>query len=189
MTTIRFEQDGAIGNVVLANPPFNRIDSAYALNLRDAVHRASESSIRVLVLRAEGPNFSVGGDARLWLGKDGNWFRTFIAELNHSYRAIEALRVPTLAVVQGRALGGGLELALACDLIIAAEDAVFRNPEVTVAMLPLAGGMQRLADRIGRTRTTRMVMLGDSVSASEAFKLGFVSHVVPTERLRQEADA
>ncbi len=170
-------------------PPFNRIGSAFANDLRDAVHRASESSIRVLVLRAEGPNFSFGGDAGEWLGKDANWFRTFIAELNQSYRALEALRVPTLAAVQGLALGGGLELALACDLIVAVENAVFRNPEVTVAMLPLAGGMQRLADRIGRTHAARMAMFGDSISASDAFRLGFVSHLVPTERLRQEVDA
>ena len=149
MTAIRFEQEGAIGSIVLANPAFNRIGSAFASDLRDAVHRASESSIRVLVLRAEGPNFSFGGDAREWLGKDANWFRTFIAELNQTYRALEALRVPTLAAVQGLTLGGGLELALACDLIVAAESATFRNSEVTVAMLPLAGGMQRLADRIG----------------------------------------
>ncbi|HEX8891744.1 MAG TPA: enoyl-CoA hydratase-related protein, partial [Terriglobales bacterium] len=58
-------------------------------------------------------------DAREWLGKDANWFRTFIAELNQTYRALEALRVPTLAAVQGLTLGGGLELALACDLIVA----------------------------------------------------------------------
>ena len=189
MTTIRFEQEGAIGSIVLANPPFNRIGSTFAGDLRDAVHRAGESSIRVLVLRAEGPNFSFGGDAREWLGKDANWFRTFIAELNQTYRALEALRVPTLAAVQGLTLGGGLELALACDLIVAAASATFRNPEVTVAMLPLAGGMQRLADRIGRARAARMAMLGDSISASEAFRLGFVSHLVPTERLRQEVDA
>ena len=189
MTTIRFEQEGAIGSIVLANPPFNRIGSTFAGDLRDAVHRAGESSIRVLVLRAEGPNFSVGGDARLWLGKDANWFRTFIAELNQSYRAIEALRVPTLAAVQGRALGGGLELALACDLIVAAENAVFRNVEVTTAMLPIAGGMQRLADHIGRARAARMAIFGDSISASDALRLGFVSHLVPTERLGQEVDA
>ena len=124
MRTVRFEQDGAIGSIVLANPPFNRIDSAYATNLLDAVHRASESGIRVLVVRAEGPNFSFGGEVREWPGKDVNWFRTFVAEVNQSYRAIEALRVPTLASVQGIAMGGGFELALACDLIIAAEDAV-----------------------------------------------------------------
>src|SRR5580700_7710615 len=61
MKTIRFEQDGAIGSIVLANPTYNRIDSVYATNLFDAVHQASESSIRVLVVRAEGPNFSFGG--------------------------------------------------------------------------------------------------------------------------------
>jgi enoyl-CoA hydratase/carnithine racemase len=189
MTTIRFEQDGAVGSIVLANPPFNRIDSAYAINLRDAVHRASESNIRVLVVRAEGPNFSFGGEVREWPGKDANWFRTFVADVNQSYRAIEALRVPTLAAVQGAAMGGGFELALACDLIVAAEDALFRNVEVTTAMLPIAGGMQRLAAHIGRARAVRMAIFGDSISAADAFRMGFVSHVVPTERFRQEVDA
>jgi enoyl-CoA hydratase/carnithine racemase len=189
MTATRFDQHSGIGSIVLANPPFNRIGSAFATDLRDAVHRASESNIRVLVVRAEGPNFSFGADVHEWPGKDANWFRTFIAELNQSYRAIEALRVPTLAAVQGLAMGGGFELALSCDLIVAAENAVFRNVEVTTAMLPIAGGMQRLADRIGPTRAARMAMFGDSISASDAFKLGFVSHLVPTEGFRQEVDA
>lgn len=189
MTTIRFEQEGAIGSIVLANPPFNRLGSAFGINLRDAVHRASESNIRVLVVRAEGPNFSFGADVHEWPGKDANWFRTFIAELNQSYRALEALRVPTLAAVQGLAMGGGFELALACDLIVAAENAIFRNVEVTTAMLPIAGGMQRLADRIGGTRAARMAMFGDSISAADALRLGFVSHLVSTEHLRREVDA
>ena len=126
---------------------------------------------------------------REWPGKDANWFRTFVAEVNQSYRAIEALRVPTVAAVQGVAMGGGFELALACDLIVAAENAVFRNVEVTTAMLPIAGGMQRLADHIGRARAARMAMFGDSISASAAFRLGFVSHLVPTESLGREVDA
>src|ERR1700681_2028166 len=186
MKTVRFEQDGAIGSIVLANPPFNRIDSAYAANLLDAVHRASESGIRVLVVRAEGPNFSFGGEVREWPGKDVNWFRTFVAEVNQSYRAIEALRVPTLASVQGIAMGGGFELALACDLIVAAEDAVFRNVEVTTGMVPIAGGMQRLAANIGRTRAARMAIFGDKVPAPEGFKLGFVQIIGPTALQTQE---
>jgi enoyl-CoA hydratase/carnithine racemase len=189
LKTVRFEQDGAIGSIVLANPPFNRIDSAYATNLLDAAHRASESSIRVLVVRAEGPNFSFGGEVREWPGKDVNWFRTFVAEVNQSYRAIEALRVPTLASVQGIAMGGGFELALACDLIIAAEDAVFQNVEVTTGMVPIAGGLQRLAAHIGRARAARMAIFGDRVPAPEGFKLGFVSHLVPATRLTQETGA
>jgi enoyl-CoA hydratase/carnithine racemase len=104
----------------------------------------------------------------------------FVADVNQSYRAIEALRVPTLAAVQGVAMGGGFELALACDLIVAAENAVFRNVEVTTAMLPIAGGMQRLADHIGRARAARMAIFGDSISATDAFRMGLVSHLVPT---------
>src|SRR3984893_529923 len=108
MTTIRFERDGATGNIVLANPPFNRLDLRFTEALRVAVHQASVSDIRVLVIRAEGPNFSFGGEVREWPGKDVDWFRTFVAEINVSYRAIEMLKIPTVAVVQGIALGGGL---------------------------------------------------------------------------------
>src|SRR5882762_574526 len=107
MTTIRFERDGAIGNIVLANPPFNRLDLRFAEALRIAVRRASESDIRVLVVRAEGPHFSFGGEVREWPGRDVNWFRTFVADVNVSYRAIEMLKIPTVAVVQGIAFGGG----------------------------------------------------------------------------------
>src|ERR1700745_961753 len=101
MTTIRFERREAIGSIVLANPPFNRIDVKYASGLREALHAASESATRVLVVRAEGPNFSLGGEVREWPGKDVTWFRTFVAEVNASYRALEALRVPTIAPVRG----------------------------------------------------------------------------------------
>src|SRR5258706_7490619 len=110
MRTIRFERDGAIGNIVLANPPFNRLDLSFAEALRIAVHQASESDIRVLVVRSEGPHFSFGGEVREWPGKDVNWFRTFVAEVNVSYRAIEMLKIPTVAVVQGVAFGGGSSL-------------------------------------------------------------------------------
>src|SRR6201989_1817715 len=163
MTTIRFERDGAIGNIVLANPPFNRLDLRFAEALRAAVRQASESDIRVLVVRAEGPHFSFGGEVREWPGKDVNWFRTFVAEVNLSYRAIEALRVPTIAAVQGVAFGGGFELALNCDFIIAAENAVFRCVEVTTGMLPIAGALQRLAERVGRGRASRFSMLGEPI--------------------------
>jgi hypothetical protein len=136
MQTIRFEREATVGCIVLANPPFNRLDQRFSGCLREAVHEASESDIRVLVIKAEGPHFSFGGEVREWPGKDVNWFRTFVAEVNLSYRAIEALRVPTIAAVQGCAFGGGFELALSCDFIIAAENAVFRCVEVTTECCP-----------------------------------------------------
>jgi enoyl-CoA hydratase/carnithine racemase len=177
MKSIRFEREGKVGNIVLANPPYNRLDLRFAQCLREAVHEASESDIRVLVVRAEGPHFSLGGEVREWPGKDLNWFRTFVAEINASYRAIEALRVPTVAVVQGLAFGGGLELALSCDFIVAATDSVFRCVEVTTAMLPIAGALQRLAERVGRGRASRFAMLGEPIPGSVAGELGIATHV------------
>jgi enoyl-CoA hydratase/carnithine racemase len=189
MPTIRFQREDAIGSIVLANPPYNRLDLRFAEALRQAVHQASESDIRVLVVRAEGPHFSFGGEVREWPGKDINWFRTFVAEVNLSYRSIEALRIPTIAAVQGVAFGGGFELALNCDFIVAAENAVFRCVEVTTGMLPLAGALQRLAERVGRSRASHFAMLGEPISGSLAGQLGIATKVVPEAALAQATEA
>jgi len=189
MSSIRFERRGPVGSIVLANPPFNRLDLKFCAALRNAVREAGESNIRVLVVRAEGPNFSLGGEVREWPGKDVNWFRTFVAEVNSSYRALEGLRVPTVAVVRGLAFGGGFELALSCDFIVAAEDAVFRCVEVTTAMLPIAGALQRLAERVGRSRASRFAMLGEAIPGVQAGALGIATHVVAEAQLDAEADA
>lgn len=188
MKTIRFERSGAIGAIVLANPPFNRLDTRYAECLRDAVHEASESDIRVLVVRAEGPNFSLGGEVREWPGKDVNWFRTFVQEVNLSYRAIEALRIPTVAAVQGLAFGGGFELALACDFLLLSDDAMLCCVEVTTGMLPIAGALQRLAERVGRSRASRCAMLGEPILASQALDLGLATEVVSPDELKSATD-
>ena len=188
MKSIRFERSGPVGAIVLANPPYNRLDVQYAACLRDAVHEASESDIRVLVVRGEGPNFSLGGEVREWPGKDVNWFRTFVQEVNLSYRAIEALRIPTVAAVQGLAFGGGFELALACDFMLLAEDAMLCCVEVTTGMLPIAGGLQRLAERVGRSRAARLAMLGEPIPAAQALDLGLAIEVVPHNELGAATD-
>jgi enoyl-CoA hydratase/carnithine racemase len=187
--TIRFERQDAIGRIVLANPPYNRLDFQFSECLRQAVHDASQSDVRVVVIEAEGPHFSFGGEVREWPGKDVNWFRTFVAEVNLSYRAIEALRVPTIAAVQGVAFGGGFELALACDFIVAAENAVLRCVEVTTGMLPIAGALQRLADRVGRGRASRFAMLGEPISGSLAGQLGIATDVVPEAEIARAVEA
>lgn len=186
--TIRFERDGPVGSIILSNPPFNRIDALYPVNLATAIKQASESDIRVLVIRAEGVHFSFGGEVREWPGKDINWFKTFVGDVNACYRAIEGLRVPTVAVVQGVAFGGGFELALACDFVVASEDAVFRCVEVTTGMLPIAGAVQRLAEKAGRGRASRFAMLGEPIPAVLAETLGIVSHVAEAGSVDRIAD-
>jgi enoyl-CoA hydratase/carnithine racemase len=179
MKTIRFDREQDVGHIVLANPPHNYLDKRFCESLANAIHEASESDVRVVLVRAEGPHFSFGGEVREWPGKDINWFRTFVAEVNQSYRALEALRVPTVAAVHGIAFGGGFELALNCDFIVAAESTIFRCVEVTTGMLPIAGALQRLADRAGRAWASRWAMLGEPITGALAGQLGIVSHVVP----------
>ena len=118
-----------------------------------------------------------------------NWFRTFVAEVNVSYRAIEMLKIPTLAVVRGVAFGGGIELALTCDFLVAAENATFCCVEVTTAMLPIAGALQRIAERAGRARASRLAMLGEPISGTEAGALGIATHVVREDQLAAAAAA
>ena len=108
MMTIRYEQGGSVGRIILCAPPRNMLGKAFSESLRHAVHAASESDARVVLVKAEGPNFSFGGEVREWPGKDINWFHTFVSEVNMSYRAIEGLRVPTICAVKGMAFGGGL---------------------------------------------------------------------------------
>jgi enoyl-CoA hydratase/carnithine racemase len=187
MKVIKFEQTDAVGHIVLANPPKNLIASDFSNALKLAVHEASESNIRALLVRAEGPNFSQGGDVLDFLEKSANQFRTFIAECNQSYRAIEALQIPTVAAVRGAAFGGAFELALACDFIIMAEDAMFRSIEASVGSAPVAGAVQRLAERIGRSRAARYAMLCEPMSGVTAGQLGVATQVLPVDEVEAAA--
>lgn len=183
MSVIRFEREGAVGGLVLSNPPHNRIGTEFNAGLRQAVHEAGKSDIRVLVVQGEGPDFSLGGDRAEWAARSETWFRSFTSEVSASFRALEAMPVPVMASVRGGAKGGGFELALSCDLIVASASAVFQCVEVNAGLVPIAGGVQRITEITGRYQAKRIVMLGQPVDAAEAARLNLVSLVVPDEEL------
>ncbi|MGW2689997.1 enoyl-CoA hydratase/isomerase family protein [Streptomyces sp. NPDC001414] len=189
MKTVKFVRKGNVGNIVLSNPPDNALGREFADDLLVAVHEASASDIRALIIRAEGPTFGIGGAVPEWPGKDKNWFRTFIAEVNQAYAAIEALRIPTIAAVQGQVISGHYELVLTADLVIAAENATFTWVESRAGMTPLAGGVQRLADRVGRSRAMAHILMAETVTAEEAAQMGLVYRVVADDELNAAADA
>jgi enoyl-CoA hydratase len=110
------------------------------------------------------------------------------SRLGHDVLArLESLPVPVIAALNGVALGGGLELALACDLIVAAEKARLGQPEINLGLIPGFGGSQRLVRRIGQTRARELIYLGQALGAEEALRLGLVNRVFPAERLAEEA--
>jgi len=189
MSQVRFEREGPIGSIILNHPPQNRIGHQMMLDLTAAVAEASVSDIRVLLVRGDGPNFSFGGDVREWPDATPQDLRSFVYRVTAAFQAIELLPIPTVAVIQGAAYGGGFELALSCDLIVAAESAHFRFVEATIAVPPLAGGVQRLAERVGRSAAARLVLLSQRVSASELADLQVVAKVVADTELDDEAAA
>src|SRR6185369_15796155 len=106
------------------------------------------------------------------------------SRLGHDVLArLEALSVPVVAAVNGVALGGGLELALACDLIVASERARLGQPEINLGLIPGFGGTQRLVRRIGQTRARELIYLGHALAAEEALRVGLANRVVPGDRL------
>jgi enoyl-CoA hydratase/carnithine racemase len=107
--------------------------------------RRAEQVVVHLLVRAEGPSFGTGGAVAEWPSKSLRWFQTFIDEVNQAYRALEALRIPTIAAVRGYAIGGYFKFALHCDLLVTADTAAFHAIEIQTGMVPLAGGLQRLA--------------------------------------------
>lgn len=179
MSPIRFERHGNVGHIVLADAPLNLINNAFCDALKSAVHEASRAEIRALLVRAEGANFSHGGDVLDFIDKDFNDWRTFISEMNQAYRAIEALQIPTIAAVRGACYGGAFELALACDVIVAADNAVFHHFEASVGSAPVAGGVQRLAERAGRAMAARYTLLSEPMTGKAAGELGVAAFVCP----------
>ncbi|KVG26404.1 enoyl-CoA hydratase/isomerase family protein [Burkholderia ubonensis] len=187
MKSIRFERHDSVGHIVLANPPLNLIATAFSERLSEVVHEASESEIRALLIRAEGPNFSQGGDILDFIDKEFNAWRTFISDMHHSYRKIEAMQIPTVCAVRGRSWGGAFELALACDFIVAADNASFRCIEPAVGTAPVCGGVQRIAQRAGPARAARYVMLSEVMSGATAGELGIAAFVAPEAEVEDTA--
>lgn len=147
----------------------------------------SDPSIKVLVLTGSGRSFCAGADIGLLEGLDSLADSlAYVRQVRQVYAGLEQVIKPVIAAVNGYALGGGLELCLCCDLVIAAEGAVFGAPEVLLGAIP-GFAVARLPGAVGRYKAAEMMMLGDSISASEAASAGLVNRVVEPEKFMDEA--
>lgn len=186
--TILFNIDGGIATL-----SFNRPDKLNALNremageLRDALEKvAQDSSIRVLVFSGQGRSFMAGADVSNFLDMDPLAARGFAQRAHDLLALLEGLPIPVIAAVHGYALGGGFEIALACDFIYAAAGTKFGLPEITLGFIPGVGGTQRLARLVGRSLAKEMIMTGRFLDAEAARTLGLVAQVFPEETLLKE---
>src|SRR4051812_3017191 len=162
--------------VWLDTPPVNAVTHAMLESIDAAVAEPGEST-RVLILRGRGERaFSVGADVTEF--RDGDV--SLAAAIQRTAAAIESAPVPVLAAIQGYCLGGGLELALACDMRFCTEDSKFGFPEIRLGLIPGGGGTQRAPRLIGPGRAKSMMMSGDQVPAPKAQLWGLVEYVVDT---------
>ncbi len=167
----------------------NTLSRAMVAELADNLRRArSKKALSCVVVTGAGDRaFCAGADLKERASMSEQDVRVFLQLLRQAFRAIETAPAVFLAAVNGAALGGGLELALACDLRIAADGAEMGLPEVSLGIIPGGGGTQRLPRAVGVARAKDLVLTGRRVSAAEALSMGLVSRTCPGHRLAEEA--
>ncbi len=187
--TIIFEVEHGIAIIRFNRPKaLNAINTGVITEVNDALEKIKlDTSIKVLILTGEGDKaFVAGADIatmRDYTPLEGKYFS---AQGHELLFRLESLPIPVIACVNGFALGGGCELAMACDFIYAADSAKFGQPEINLGIIPGFGGTQRLARLVGKSRAKELCMTGVMMRAQEAKEIGIVNKVFPKEELWEE---
>jgi len=191
MTKVRYEVEGRVAVVTIDRPEvLNAMDLDVFYGLRDAARRAgADGDVRAVVVTGEGKAFSSGLDTSLFASGIGasSPLTLDIASMQACFSAYEIVEKPTIAAIRGLALGGGIQLAAACDLRVAADDAELGVYEIRWGIIPDLGGTQRLPRIVGMGRAKELVLTGRRIGAAEALAWGLVNRVVAADDLRGEA--
>jgi enoyl-CoA hydratase len=187
---VHLERSGHVATLTVDNPPVNALhpDVGAALEVHFAEIEADED-IRAVVLTGAGRHFMAGGDIAYFRTLDRNNAEPYVLGIQRMQEKIGLLSQPVIAAINGTALGGGCELAMACDIRIADERAMFGQPEVQLGLIPGAGGTQNLPRLIGAGRAKRLLFTGERVSAAVALDWGLVDEVVPEGTSLERAQA
>jgi len=182
---VRTERRGAVGWIIIDHPPANALNREVLEGLRGSLQELeADRRVQAAVVTGEGERFFVAGaDIGEFVSDGADATRAKIADGQRLTLEMERSRLPLLAAVNGYALGGGLELAMACDLRIASRTARVGQPEVLLGIIPGWGGTQRLPRLVGRGRALELLLLGDQIDAARALELGLVNWVVEPEQL------
>ena len=191
-TNVRYEVEQEAAWIAVDRPErLNALDRATVIGIAAAADRASaDPAVSVIVVTGAGDtSFVAGADVAEMAALDARGAQEFAHLLSASFARLERCAKPVIAAVNGFALGGGCELALACHVRIAADTASFGQPEVGLGLIPGAGGTQRLPRLVGRGRALHLILSGDRIDAAEALRIGLVERVVPAAELRGAVQA
>ncbi|WP_156753481.1 enoyl-CoA hydratase/isomerase family protein [Actinokineospora pegani] len=187
---VRLEVEDGVGTIRLDRPPMNAINRQLQAELREAAREAAARSEVKAVIVYGGPKvFAAGADVKEFAGMSYNDIADYGPELQASIAEVAALPKPTVAAITGYALGGGFELALACDRRIAGDNAKVGQPEILLGIIPGAGGTQRLARLVGPSKAKDIVFTGRFLGAEEALSIGMLDQVVSPDDVYATARA
>jgi enoyl-CoA hydratase/carnithine racemase len=189
MDKVRLEPSGSLGMLSLANPPLNLFSGELIEGLRAAVTQVKRAPLRALLVRADGKVFSRGADVNVFKGRTAIEARERFTSHLRLIADLEELPFPTVAAVQGLCIVAGLELALACDLILAATSTRFGQAEASIGTTTLLGGVQRLAERVGPSRAREIIYTADQYDAATFERWNIVNRIVPDEAFESETRA
>jgi Enoyl-CoA hydratase/carnithine racemase len=189
-TTIRFEKKENIGIATINRPEaLNALNSTVIDELEQLIREIeADKSLRAVIITGEGRSFVAGADIGEQCPLDLAGGRAWGQRGSALMRRIERMEIPTIAAVNGFALGGGCELALACDIILASEKAKFGQPEVTLGITPGFSGTQRLPRRVGVAKAKELIFSGKMIRADEAKEIGLANAVYAPEELMNAAE-
>jgi enoyl-CoA hydratase len=181
------ETRGRVGLIRLNRPQaLNALNSAVMLELAHAIDRfEADNGIGCVVITGSDKAFAAGADIKEMSNKE--FTEVFLGDFAASWHRVAAARKPVIAAVAGFALGGGCELALQCDLIIAADNAKFGQPEIKLGIIPGIGGTQRLTRAVGKAKAMDLILTGRMMDVEEAERSGLVARIVPLQSLIEEA--
>jgi enoyl-CoA hydratase len=182
------ETRGKVGLITLNRPKaMNALSPELMRELGAALEAfAADESIGAIVITGSEKAFAAGADIKAM--KDWGYMDVYMSDyITAEWETVNHIRKPVIAAVAGYALGGGCELAMMCDFILAADTAKFGQPEINLGIIPGAGGTQRLPRFVGKSKAMEMVLTGRMMDAAEAERCGLVSRVLPAEQLLEEA--
>ena len=187
--TILVDREDRVGIITLNRPQaLNALNSQVMVEVTTAAAEFdADRGIGAIVITGNAKAFAAGADIKEMATL--SFSEVFDADFFAAWGKLAAVRTPTIAAVAGYALGGGCELAMMCDLIIAADTAKFGQPEIKLGVLPGMGGSQRLTRAIGKAKAMDLILTGRNIDAAEAERSGLVSRVVPADDLLTEAKA
>ncbi len=185
---VRLEVEDAVATIRLDRPPANAFDLGVSNELREAaLEVAGRDDVRSVVVWGGPKIFAAGADIKEMASYGPEQIRPVVSALGDALLVVEEIPKVTIAAIEGYALGGGCELALACDLRYAAKDAKLGQTEIRLGIIPGAGGTQRLPRLVGWSRARELIYTGRHVDADEALRIGLVDSVIPSGRALEAA--